>query len=411
MTRLRRWHDKALIMRTKILVLTYQTPTENLCGFSGMLQIPKMLHTRAILKLQISNFNIIIAIYAISMKESASPQKAAAGPQSAEGHDAHELGSNVAKAPTFSVTAGPLQPKAEAGSLLSNQSAQPAAQLKTAGAAPIQRATKMRDDYPWEGVVHGAWSAALRSSAQKDAKDPHKNTIADVPKGAKVTVTGKTGDWYAVTWGSKKGYIHTTLVDDLVTRKIQDDFVGKEMIWKASGGNGTTDFAKAARDDSKDAKTGEYNSKMPTVAPKSVMNCWEMVLLAAYQTGMLSREKVAKWYNDGDLNAKMMASKRSTYEMGNPKTPRPDRGDIVYMNGINHVVIAQGKQVGGKEAVFSFWSPSDYSVAQVKAAQASGNIDSVTKGKVQDTTIEKLADWMKGMGMSADPITFGHPGW
>jgi hypothetical protein len=317
-------------------------------------------------------------------------------PQSAENAASESLGTLQAQSPGFSLTAA-----------VSNHSAQPAAQMKSA--APIQRATKMPTTYPWEGVVYGAWSAALRSSPDKDANNPHKNTLADVPKGDHVSVTGKSGDWYAVTWKGKSGYIHTSLIDDPVTRKIEDDFKGKEMKWDQSSASGTTDFANAARDNSKDA-SGKNTTAMPSVGSSTVMNCWEMVLLAAYQTGMLSRDKLADWYNNDKLD-QMMASVDGTYKLGDPATPRPTRGDIVFMNGLNHVVIAQGKQSGGKEAVFSFWPPSDFSVATVKQAIADGKIDTVKKGKIQDTTLEYLADWMKGLGLAPDPITFGRPGW
>lgn len=181
------------------------------------------------------------------------------------------------------------------------------------------------------------------------------------------------------------------------------------MNWDRSGATGTTDFAVAARDNSKDAR-GNYNTPMQGVSSTSTMNCWEMILLAAYQTGMLGRDQVYDWYTN-DTIEDMMASQSGTYKLGDPKTARPDRGDIVFMHGLNHVVIAQGSTSGGKEKVYSFWPPSDYSPATVQSAIASGKIDSVKKGKTQDTSIESLADWMKALSMEPNPITFGPAGW
>ncbi|MCB9232171.1 MAG: hypothetical protein H6581_10935 [Bacteroidia bacterium] len=77
-------------------------------------------------------------------------------------------------------------------------SPQATVQAKSAKASTqaIQRKTRFSDDYPWEGVVVNAWSAALRKTPQKDPNNPHGNTLADVPKGSRVSVIGKSGSWF-----------------------------------------------------------------------------------------------------------------------------------------------------------------------------------------------------------------------
>src|SRR6185436_2630763 len=42
--------------------------------------------------------------------------------------------------------------------------------------------TPIIDAFPWIGRITGTASASLRSSPHKDASDPHKTTIADLPR-------------------------------------------------------------------------------------------------------------------------------------------------------------------------------------------------------------------------------------
>jgi len=52
--------------------------------------------------------------------------------------------------------------------------------------------------FPWIGRVTGTSSAALRSAPHKDAGDPHRTTIADLPRDTWVDVYAVTGGWYHV---------------------------------------------------------------------------------------------------------------------------------------------------------------------------------------------------------------------
>jgi len=58
--------------------------------------------------------------------------------------------------------------------------------------------TAIIDAFPWIGRITGTSSAALRNAPHKDASDPHKTTIADLPRDTWVDVYGITGGWYHV---------------------------------------------------------------------------------------------------------------------------------------------------------------------------------------------------------------------
>jgi cell wall-associated NlpC family hydrolase len=270
--------------------------------------------------------------------------------------------------------------------------------------APIQR-RETRDEFPWQGVIDHPNGALFMLQ-------PNVCTEQDIslPRGTRVQVLARN-DWqYQVrlTDGTT-GYVEVDHVDDAVSNHIEENMVGETMHWEPSGPNGSTDFAVAARENP-DAQ-GAYGTPMPDVAASSVMNCWEMVLLAAYQVGVLSRDTLRSWYQGGNLEA-MMPQPDGTYVIGDANSPVPQRGDLIFMNGLSHVVIAQGdRDSSGRLKVWSFWPPSDFSPADAQAAIQSGNIDSLKIGQVQDTTIEQLADWMVQMGLSPDPITFGTPAW
>lgn len=58
--------------------------------------------------------------------------------------------------------------------------------------------TPIFDKFPWIGQITGTSSASLRSAPHKDAGDPHKTTIADLPRDTWVDVYGLSGGWYHV---------------------------------------------------------------------------------------------------------------------------------------------------------------------------------------------------------------------
>ncbi len=78
-------------------------------------------------------------------------------------------------------------------------------------ALPVQRQENLQVEYPITGAISGDWSAAFRSSPGKDPANPHENTIADIPKGTQIKITGKTGNWYEVEYDAQKGFVHFTM--------------------------------------------------------------------------------------------------------------------------------------------------------------------------------------------------------
>jgi N-acetylmuramoyl-L-alanine amidase/Bacterial SH3 domain len=66
------------------------------------------------------------------------------------------------------------------------------------------------DEYPYEGQIVGAELVAFRSSPSKNANKP--NTLADLPRGEKVKVVGRSGAWLKVEWNGRIGYVSQELV-------------------------------------------------------------------------------------------------------------------------------------------------------------------------------------------------------
>lgn len=77
--------------------------------------------------------------------------------------------------------------------------------------ACFSRPKKFKEQFPWIGQVRGAWSVALRKTPKKDPKNPHGNTLADLPIGTFITVKNRSGGWLKAqaTVGGKEfeGYV------------------------------------------------------------------------------------------------------------------------------------------------------------------------------------------------------------
>jgi hypothetical protein len=154
--------------------------------------------------------------------------------------------------------------------------------------------------------------------------------------------------------------------------------VGSTMTWFPSGPGPGTDFATWA--------SAPTETAAPPVATVTTINCWEMILLAAYNRGMITW----KWVHDLYVSAAAGWDARMVEAMsGGARVrytgaagPTPLRGDIVFMDGIAHVALATGtRDSTGRCEVISFWPPPGHS-------SIPGTVDAV---KV--TTIEELADW------------------
>lgn len=255
--------------------------------------------------------------------------------------------------------------------------------------SPTVRRLK-RTPYPWEGVVTTAAGANLRSSPTIDPA----NLLGSIVKGGRVTVTGERGNWLEVSTtyfggGAKTGFIQESLIDDAASAAM-DATVGTKMVWKPSGPGSGTDFQAWA------AAAAEAPL---AITATTVMNCWEAVLLAAYRAQLITW----KWIHDmytavpmANWVATMSRGPRTTYKIPGP-SKMPQRGDLVFFDGLGHVALATGN--GSK--VYTFWPPPG-------KPSLSGTADAV---KVE--TIEALVSYMDSAWPPAGShvVEFAQPAW
>lgn len=262
-------------------------------------------------------------------------------------------------------------------------------QMRRAGGdSPAQLLIK--DDYPWTGAIVGAWSAALQRRAGIDRSNPHAGTLADIPRGHLVTVTGRSGYWLKVEveigGGKKSGYISQELVDD-ATAASMSSMVGQKARWVPSGpgsGNSFETWASAASE-----------SEAPKLQPSTTINCWEMVLYAAYKAGAIDWNWIHDLYVNRSPSAWVSTMTRSEKAYSEGVT-RLKRGELVFWDGLSHVGLATGR---GDE-VLTFWPPPDTPFT------AGGTID-----KVKTSTVKALSDWMETNFGDRPDVTYGAPAW
>jgi hypothetical protein len=256
------------------------------------------------------------------------------------------------------------------------------------GPPRIQRL--LRTPFPWHGVVTSSVGANLRSAP--DSSDP-ANVVRGLPRGSAVEVIGSTGLWLHVREaGSGKvvtGYVHHTLVDEASSEALAG-MVGTRLSWKPSGPSSGTTFQLWA--------SAASESPFPAVGPGTLINCWEVVLLAAHRGGALPWSRIHTLYT-----ATPFASWQATLTTGPvrryggkaPVTP-PQRGDLVFFDGLAHVALATGK---GSE-VYTFWPPPDTPFKP-----------GATEDRVKVFTIEDLVTWWTANFGKAPVVEIGAPSW
>jgi Domain of unknown function (DUF4157) len=248
--------------------------------------------------------------------------------------------------------------------------------------APIQRLIK--SSYPWQSVVANCSVATLRSAPRMEAN----NAIAWPTSGTRLTVNSESTGWLNVTveinGRTQTGFIYHNLVDDAVAASLTS-MVGQEATWVPSGaGSGNTFEAWAS---------AATEAAAPALGAATTINCWEMVLLAAFRARVITWA----WIHDLYVNRGMdtwvgrMASSTSPYV---PGTSRPQRGDLVFWNGLDHVALA----TGNGEEIISFWPPP-------QMESVAGTVD-----KVKTTTITALTGYVTRT-WGAPTVTFGAGTW
>lgn len=164
----------------------------------------------------------------------------------------------------------------------------------------------------------------------------------------------------------------------------------------------------------------------PPVAQVTTINCWEMVLLAAYNKGLLPWQRIHDTYTsyvpaatvtklrsadpairaqgeaetgafiDGLLYNLMTDGPATTFRVHDASTPMPNRGDVVFFDGAAHVALA----TGNGDEIYTFWPPPN------TAFTAGGTVDAV-----KTSTITELSDWMDANFGAAPSVTFYAPSW
>ncbi len=248
-----------------------------------------------------------------------------------------------------------------------------------------------KTDFPWHGVIVNTPSAALRSKPEKDAAHPHEGTIADLPEGTQVEVQDKSENWLEVDveLGGKElsGYVSQELVDDAVAHQM-DGMLGQKAAWVPSGSASKNSFASWAKADKE--------SEAPPLGPSTTLNCWEMVLYAAYKSGAIDWDFIHDLYvnqPEGSWISQMTGAGTQDYD---PDKGGMTRGDLVFFDGLAHVALA----TGNKDEVYTFWPPPDFT------SYTSGTVD-----KVKKSTVATLSQWMLTNFGKTPSVTFGAPAW
>ena len=145
----------------------------------------------------------------------------------------------------------------------------------------------------------------------------------------------------------------------------------------------------------------------PALGAMLVINCWEMIMLAAFRAGVLTWTRIHSIYTapggpawGSFLVSQLSFNNRIPYNVGAPAS-RPVVGDIVFFDGPAHVALAKGALDGmGRTQIFSFWPPPN------TAFTAGGTLDDV-----KITTIEELNDYWVAAGRPAFVVEYTTPNW
>lgn len=260
---------------------------------------------------------------------------------------------------------------------------------QSGGAGVVQRL--IREPYPWQGIIMPAIGAHVRSSP--DSSDP-TNILDSIPKGQIVTVVSRTNNWLKIQSRYRgpllEGYVYHTLVDDATAVSMAGS-VGTTMVWRPSGPGSGTAFETWA--------SAPTETPFPAVSATTVMNCWEAVLLSAYRAGAIRWTWIHNLYTTIPIANWVTAMSRGplhTYAVPGPNPIMPQRGDIVFFDGIAHVALATGS---GSD-VYTFWPPPNTPFT------LGGTTD-----KVKVFTIEALVAWWSANMPPAPTVEFGAPKW
>jgi hypothetical protein len=186
------------------------------------------------------------------------------------------------------------------------------------------------------------------------------------------------------TWAQKTTWMEAEGVTAPVAGEMEE-MLGEEATWVPSGPGSANTFESWA--------SAPTEGTAPRLTRSTTINCWEMVLLAAYRVGVIDWNWIHNLYTAVPPSAwvSRMASSTTTYV---PGTSTLSRGDLVFFNGLAHVALATGE--GDK--IYTFWPPPD-------KPSSIGTVD-----EVKISTIKALSDYMTPI-WGAPAVTFGTPAW
>jgi peptidoglycan hydrolase-like protein with peptidoglycan-binding domain len=202
-----------------------------------------------------------------------------------------------------------------------------------------------------------------------------------------------------MTWEAIDKKIRLQVADEM--DKLADPASPTRAVWSGSGNDPTlTNFSAWAM---------APKEKPFTVTPTTRINCWEMVLYAAFKAGAVPWQKIHDIYTyEGPKDwyerlAERLAVGAKTWDRAT-KVPKPRRGDIVMFDGASHVALATGVTDASGTHIQSFWPPDDVRFL------AGGTPD-----RVKDITIERLLPACDSLarrdGRAACVVTVGAPSW
>ena len=192
-----------------------------------------------------------------------------------------------------------------------------------------------------------------------------------------------------VLWDSQARVYFNQARSQVKVASQTNSMVGDTATWTPSGpGSGNT-FATWAEASSEGAA--------PPLSASTTINCWEVVLLAAYRAKAIDWKWIHNLYTSvavTDWVNKMSNGAKTEHKVGDPNSPYPLKGDIVFMDGLAHVALA----TGDKDKVYTFWPPPD-------KPSVRGTVDDV---KIR--TIKSLSDYMTPI-WGAPKVEFVSPSW
>jgi hypothetical protein len=181
-----------------------------------------------------------------------------------------------------------------------------------------------------------------------------------------------------------------------------EELVGTKLAWKPSGASADSVFSVWA--------SAPKETPFPALTEATTMNCWEAIFLAAHRSGVLSWQWIHDLYTKGRplnewVNA-MTAGARQRYKPYARGTPAPARGDLVFMDGTAHIMLATGRVSPNGTEVLSFWPPPDAPImTDLKG------VPTASPDRVKVTTIEEVVMWWTHGLLDQVVVEFGRPAW